>query len=462
VEAWISYGEVAVRRVRRWVGDTVGGLPRDFWYLWTNTLINRLGSFVVIFLAIYLTRVRHFDVAFAGIVISLWGAGGTVGTLVGGVLADRWGRRPTLLTALYANSGLMITLGLVHARWHIALTVLGLGLLGEAARPAMSALLIDLVPEQDRLRAFSLNYWVLNLGFAFASVLAGLLASVNYLWLFFGDAATTLIGATVVALKVREPARPLTRPAPNRVPASHPIGATRGLRHVFADRVFLGFTACNLLTALVFMQHISTLPITMNANGLSTRTFGAVIAINGIMIVAGQLFVPRLLRRVAPSTALAGGALLMGGGFGLTAVAHSALAFAACVLIWTCGEMLNAPSSANTIAELAPADLRGRYQGVFQLSWSTASFAAPILGALVYTHAGSTSLWLGCLALGVAVSAIQRASGPARRRRTDELRRALAPAPTGRATEPAGPVVGAEPAGSGGPASDREAVSAGA
>ena len=93
-----------MRTVRQWVHETAGGLPRQFWYVWCTTLINRLGSFVVIVLAIYLTGERGLSAAFAGLVIGLWGAGGAVGTMVGGVLADRWGRKPTVLTFLLSGA----------------------------------------------------------------------------------------------------------------------------------------------------------------------------------------------------------------------------------------------------------------------------------------------------------------------------------------------------------------------
>jgi MFS family permease len=254
-----------VRTLKHWVGQTTGGLPRGFWYLWTNTLINRIGSFVVILLAIYLTQKRHFTPAFAGFVIGLWGAGGVIGTMVGGVLADRWGRKPTFLIALYGAAGMMLLLGLARGKVEIAAAVVLLGMLTEASRPAMQALMIDIVPERDRIRAFSLNYWVVNLGFAFAATTAGLVAGLDYTLLFLLNAATTV--ATLVALKVREPTR--ARPAvaiPSPARAASERG--RGLRAVFADRVFLSFVCVNVLTSLVFMQHISTLPISMATDGL--------------------------------------------------------------------------------------------------------------------------------------------------------------------------------------------------
>jgi MFS family permease len=175
------------------------------------------------------------------------------------------------------------------------------------------------------------------------------------------------------------------------------------------------------------MQHVSTLPISMSRDGLPPSTFGTVIALNGVLIVSGQLFVSRLLKRMARSTALAIAALILGIGFGLTAFAHTAWLYAVTVLVWTVGEMLNAPSNSTTNAELSPAHMRGRYQGVFSLSWSAASFVAPILGAAVLQYLGNAALWFGCFGAGLIVAAAHWLSGPARARRARELAVAAAP-----------------------------------
>jgi MFS family permease len=399
------------------VDETVGGLPRSFWYLWSNTLINRLGAFVLILLALYLTQVRGFTPTFAGFVIGLWGAGGAAGTLVGGVLADRWGRKPTFLTSLYLSAGLMLTLGLMRGAIGTAVTVLLLGAASEASRPAMSALMVDLVPTADRLRAFTLNYWVINLGFAFAAVTAGFVANIDFLLLFIIDAGTTVAAATLIAFTVHEPAR---------APRPSIVDREPSLRNVFRDRVFVAFVCVNVLTALVFMQHLSTLPIAMAQDGLPASTYGTVIALNGILIVALQLFMSRLLRRLRRATALALAGLIMGLGFGLTAFAHTAWFYAMTVLVWTVGEMLNAPSNSTTIAELSPASMRGRYQGVFSLSWSSATFLAPIVGTAVFQYLGNTVLWAGCFVMALAVAILHLAAGPARERRVVQLRTAEA------------------------------------
>ncbi|MGW4465503.1 MDR family MFS transporter [Micromonospora sp. NPDC004704] len=411
-----------MRSVRGWVSNTTGGLPATFWYLWTGTLINRLGSFVLIFLAIYLTTARGFSSVEAGLVIGLYGAGGTVGTLSGGILADRWGRRPTLLTAHIGAASMMVALGFARGLWVIAAGALLLGMFAESARPAFAAMMVDVVPERDRLRAFSLNYWAINLGFACAAILAGFAAQVSYELLFLIDATTTLTTAAVIFLKVREPRRIPVGRVPS-TPGTRTGRAGDGLLSVLGDRVFLGFVLINLFTALVFVQHISMLPIAMGEDGLAPSTYGTVIALNGILIVGGQLFVPRLIRGRSRSHVLALAAIIMGVGFGLTAFADAAWFYALTVLTWTLGEMLNSPSNSTLIAELSQPGKRGRYQGVFALSWSVAGFSAPILGGLVREHLGNSTLWLGCAAIGFALAVAHLLSGPVRERRAVELRR---------------------------------------
>ncbi|GAA1887745.1 MDR family MFS transporter [Asanoa iriomotensis] len=411
--------------VRSWLRETTGGLPRTFWYLWCGTLVNRLGGFVLIFLTVYLTKERGFSDIQAGLVVGLWSAGGGVGTMVGGVLADRWGRRPTLLLAHTGGAAMMVLLGFSRPFLMIAGVAFALGMFAEAARPAFAAMMVDVVPDRDRVRAFSLNYWAINLGFASAAILGGFAAHLDYLLLFLIDAGATLLTATIVFVKIKE-----TRPTRGPVAAHADRG---GLGTVLRDRVFLVFTAVNLLAAMVFLQHISMLPIAMTDDGLSSSTYGWVIALNGVLIVLGQLFIPKLIAGHSRARVLAVGTIVQGIGFGLTAVAGSAWLYAMTVLVWTLGEMVYSPTSAATIADLAPASVRGRYQGVFALSWSIAGFTAPVAGGFVRDLLGNSALWIGCALIALLAAAINLAAGPARERRTAALAaaRARASAPQG-------------------------------
>src|SRR3954453_11153062 len=82
------------------VASRTRGLPAAFWTIWCGLIVNRLASFVLAFLSIYLVRDRGFLPAQAGRVLALYGLGMTVAGPLGGLLADRVGRRATMLTAL--------------------------------------------------------------------------------------------------------------------------------------------------------------------------------------------------------------------------------------------------------------------------------------------------------------------------------------------------------------------------
>lgn len=389
-------------------------LPSQFWIVWTATLVNRAGGFVGIFLTIYLTTERGFSEAVAGLVLGLYGLGGAVGVTVAGHLTDRWGRRPTVLLTMGSAAALMVVLGLAHSAPAIMAGALALGVAAEGARPPLGAMIADLVPAADRGRAFSVYFWAINLGFATAAILAGFAADSGYLTLFLADAATTAAAAVLLAVKTRE-----TRPA---LPAAGPEGPRRsGLAVLGRDRVFLGFVACNLLVALVLLQHMAMLPLAMIDDGLSPRTFGVVIALNGVLIVLGQPLVTRLLATRREALVAPVAAVVVGLGFGLTALAHAPAWYGATVLLWTAGEMLHAPSNAALLAGLSPVDMRGRYQGAYSLSWQAASFLAPTLGGAVRDLAGNTTLWLGCLGLALAAAAWSLLAVPARERRVADL-----------------------------------------
>jgi MFS family permease len=400
--------------VRGWFRSATGGLPRQFWFLWTGTLINRLGSFVVIFLAIYLTGARGFSQSQAGLVIGLYGVGGAIGTTVGGVLADRWGRRPTMLIAQFGGATLMLALGFAHSFPQILANTFLLGLLTEAARPAFQAMMIDVVGMADRVRAYSLNYWAINLGFALSSVGAGLAAKANYFLLFAIDAGTTLITAVLSLIFLAET-------KPSVPPVASQQKTKGGLGTVLRDRTFMTYVVISLGGIVVMMQHMSTLPIAMTGDGLSAATYGWVIAVNGVLIVLGQLFVPKLIGHHDSARVLAVAAVIIGVGFGLNAFAHAAWFFALTVVIWTLGEMLQSPSNAATVAALSPPHLRGRYQGLNSLSWSAGTALAPILGGLTQQHLGNAALWLGCFGVCTLVATGHLITGPSRARRVARL-----------------------------------------
>lgn len=403
---------LAVRSPRGPLRSTVTGLPPEFWWLWTGTLVNRAGAFVLPFLAIYLTRSLGYSTYFAGLVLGAVGLGSIVSSLVAGVLADRLGRRPVLLWSQVATSVTLVALGFSSSRVSVLVLSALFGLFSNASRPAYSAMMADIVAPADRMRAFSLHYWAVNLGFAVAAVLGGLLASSGYLTLFLVDAVTTLVFAVLVFL---------------RVPESHPgmqvgsspatLGADGSMLDVLRDRVFMGFMLLTFAFGVVFMQHISTLPVQMVDDGLRPAQYGMVIALNAVVIVLATVPLTRYLQRFPSAFVLSLSSVFVAVGFWSTAWATTVPAYALTVVLWTIGELIGSAIAPAVVADLSPASMRGRYQGTLTFTFSAAALVAPVGGGWVYDTWGGDTLWTLCGVVSLAAGAGHLVAGPARARR---------------------------------------------
>ncbi|MFF0017721.1 MDR family MFS transporter [Streptomyces sp. NPDC005374] len=383
--------------LRRATRETVSGLPRAFWWLWTSTLVNRLGAFVATFMALYLTLDRGYSASYAGVVASLYGLGGVVSSIGAGVMTDRLGRRPTLLVAQSATAVSVALLGFVHHPVTIAAVAFLVGMASNASRPAVQAMMADIVRPEDRVRAFSLNYWAINLGFAVSTAAAGFIAEFSYLAGFLIEAGMTAVCAVVVFLKLPE-----SRPGAEKAAAA---ADDVRLGTVLRDGRFMSVVGLSFLVAVIFQQGSLGLPVAMGEAGFTPADYGLAIALNGVLIVALQIPVTRFIQDRDPRRLLVVSSLLAGYGFGLTAFAGSVGLFALTVCVWTMGEMINAPIQTGLVVRLSPAHGRGRYQGMYTLSWSVAALVAPLMSGFVIDRLGAEWLWGLCAVVGTVAAA---------------------------------------------------------
>ncbi|MFC8367559.1 MULTISPECIES: MFS transporter [unclassified Streptomyces] len=386
---------MSVVGLRRAVRESVSGLPREFWWLWTSTLVNRLGAFVATFMALYLTLDRGYSASYAGLVAALHGLGGVISSLGAGVMTDRLGRRPTLLVAQTATALSVALLGFMRDPVAIAAVAFLVGMASNASRPAVQAMMADIVRPEDRIRAFSLNYWAINLGFALSSAGAGFIAEYSYLAGFLIEAGMTLVCAVLVFVKLPE-----SRPGGEDSPDASAGSGSVSLLTVLRDGRYMGVVGLSFLVALVFQQGYLGLPVAMGEAGFTPADFGMAIAVNGVLIVVLQIPVTRFIEHRDPGRLLVISSLLAGYGFGLTAFAGSVGVFALTVCVWTLAEIVNAPTQTGLVVRLSPVHGRGRYQGMYTMSWAVASLVAPLMSGFVIDHWGAEWLWGMCAVVG--------------------------------------------------------------
>ena len=378
-------------------------LPPVAWILFFGTFLNKFGSFVVPFLALYLTQ-KGYSVAQAGVAIGAYGVGNVLATVIGGHLADRIGRRKTIALSMFSGAAAMLMLS--QARSFPAILALAAlaGLTGEFYRPASSALLADLVPAANRVTAYSAYRMAINAGFAFGPATAGFIAGHGYFWLFAGDAATSALFG-VVALAALPEVTHLAERGGGWLEASRALLGDRRLHRVLLASFFV---------ALIFFQMSSTFGFAVMRVGLSPRVYGALLSLNGALVVFMELPLTTVSRRFKPINAMALGYLFVGVGFLLGAFAITIAGFALCILVFTLGEMFAMPVASAYVAGLSPEHMRGRYMGTYGLTWTLAQVFAPGLGMCLFSSS-PPSFWIvgGCLGVAAAVVAFQGRMSPA-------------------------------------------------
>lgn len=359
-------------------------LPPVVRLLVAGTFVNKLGSFIVPFLTIVLRREFGLDERQVGWLLLAYGAGSLTSVLVGGALTDRLGRRFTLLLSLGGSGCVALALGFTDSiRTFVPLLVL-FGFMADLYRPAASSIIGDVLPSSQRASGFAALRLAVNLGFAAGMTLGGFLADWSWRLLFIGDGLTTLAYGAVVYLFIKE-----TRPEehapghPRRAPGPGP----------WRDPVFLTLLGVSFAFAMIFFNHISTMPLTVIGAGYRARVFGGLVAVNGLLIALFEMGTVGALHRHRRLRVAAAGLLLSGIGFGLTGVHSHWSWFLLTVVVWTFGEILTSPFTMAFITDWAPPHQRGRYLSMQGATWSLAIGLNPLLFLPLQAALGDRFFW---------------------------------------------------------------------
>lgn len=373
---------------------TLRALPRPVWILFLGTFLNKFGTFVIPFLTLYMTG-RGFTLKEAGATVGAYGAGHFFASLIGGQMADRFGRRPIIMLSMFSTAAIMLLMPRAMGFWPLMILAALAGLTGELYRPASAALLADIIPAGQRLRAYAAYRIAFNAGWAFGPAVGGLLARSSYEWLFIGDAITSALYGILAFVALPEGQKAEKKEA----------GWFEAIAVMKRDAQFVRLLIASTMIGLVFFQMCTSLGVYMRRLGFSPETYGWIISLNGVMVVCFELPIAMFSQRMNVIRSMAIGYCVVGLGFGLHAVAFTIPAFVICLIIWSVGEMLAFPQAVTYVADLAPANMRGRYMGMFGFTWAGAMTVGPWLG-MTLLEASPALLWLLCFVWSVLAAAI--------------------------------------------------------
>lgn len=411
------------------IRGTLEEYPRDFWSLVLGTFIDRIGGTMIFpFFTLYVTAKFQVGMTQAGILLAIFSFSGFVGSIIGGGLTDRLGRRGIVLFGLIFSALSSVAMGFVEQiSAFYSLAVLA-GLLSDVAGPARGAMVADMLPEEQRADGFGVMRVAGNLAWIVGPSIGGLLAARSYLLLFILDAISSILTAAIIYRLVPE-----TMPDIEEAQGagSALLGTMAGYLRVSRDSIFVLFVVVSTLMTLVYGQMYSSLSVYLrDQHGVPAQAFGALLSMNAAMVVLFQFWVTRRTKGYPPMIMMAAGTALYMVGFTLYGLVTTYILFIAAMLLITFGEMIIIPVGNAVVANLSPKDMRGRYMAFFGLSWAIPSMVGPWAAGLVMDFLDPRWVWYGAgIISAVALLGYGFLHTRAQSRLAMEVDRASAPAP---------------------------------
>lgn len=400
-----------------------------FWGLWVTLLILWMGRFVTSFLSMYLVSDMHVSAGVAGTIVSMYGFGGIFGCLYGGALSDRFGRPAMIVIGNLGSAAMLVLLAFIGNPWIMAIALLAYGAISSMPTPAVAAYVSDVVPFRKQKRAYSLQTWAANFGFAIGPIIANQLVKISYALMFYAEAAVLVFATILMIVFFKEVGlgkRPRGEVAPARASQSaesaagnaveHAVKQTgesqrpqrfsvwRSYRRACADGALMSMVVLMFLYTLAYYQIVSGLPISMTKIGLGTDEYSSLLTINGGLLCLLQIPAIGLFQRMSNTRVLVLGMSITAVGYAFQIGANSWVAFAIATVLWTLGELGTFPIAATTVANIAPKDVRGTYQGLYNLVWSLSNAFSPLVGGWILNAFGSRVLWICCTVMFVIVA----------------------------------------------------------
>jgi len=360
------------------------GIPKNIWLLSVATLINRSGTMVLPFLALYFTKELSVSVSEAGLAFVAFGLGALITSPFVGRLSDRFGPLSIMKLSLF-TSGLMLFLFSFIGNYYIALGATFIwSALSEAFRPANLTFISKETDPSQRKTAFALNRIAINLGMSIGPVVGGILAYYNYHLLFYVDGITSILAGGFLLIS------PFEKFHVEQISEELNLSPQK----IYKDKRFIYYMLALLPVEFVFFQHLGAVPIYFVKELHYTEAiYGVLMAVNTGIIIFVEVPLNSAMAQWRDSSSLALGSLLCAVGFGMMAFSANIYYLVLSIIVWTFGEMIFFPSSASYLSNIAPKDKIGKYMGYYQMNFSFSLMIAPWLGAVILDYYGSAILW---------------------------------------------------------------------
>ncbi|MBS1743363.1 MAG: MFS transporter [Bacteroidetes bacterium] len=386
------------KKIRKLINSTAqlyqqaySGLTRRIWLLSIVMLINRCGTMVLAFMTLYCSH-RGYSIEQGGLVVGIYGVGAVTGAFIGGKISDTFGFYYTQFFALFFGGVLFIVLGQMNSFLSICICTFFLSTVNESFRPANATAIAHYSTAENRTQSFSLVRLAINLGFSAGTAIGGILASIDYKFLFWTDGFTSVTASFCLLLLLPKVS------LKQQHAISHKAATASEALSPYRNKKFLYFLFFQVLFAVCFFQLFTTVPLFFKKQlQLNEFWIGVVMAFNGVIIALVEMVLVFKLEGKSPYLVLIRyGTILMGLSFLLLNMPfeNGLLVALISMTVLTIAEMISMPFMNSYYISLSAEQSRGQYAGLYTMAWSIAQFAGSTSGSGIAGRFGFYNLWL--------------------------------------------------------------------
>ena len=375
------------------------GLSKEIWLLSLVTFINRAGAMVIPFLSLYLVNEKCFTLPQVGIIMTCYGVGSMLGTILGGKLTDRIGYHKVIVASLFLGGIGFIGLQFLDTFYALCLGVFILILLADSYRPAVFVAADVYSKPQNVTRSIALIRLAINIGFSIGIVMGGfLIAHVSYGSLFWIDGVSCVL-ASFLLFSVLQPKK-RTSETPKEIVEKEGTSPYRNGLYILLFIIMV-------LSSITFIQYFSVLPLYYEeAHHLSEDLIGLLLFVNGVIIIVFEMpLVDWIERKKIPkTTAILWGHIFLALSFIVLNLTTWSGVLVIGMILMTLGEMIGSPFSSALALSMAPKGRKGSYMGLFSLSFSLSHLIGHNAGMNVVNEYGYATNWNVMFGILVLVS----------------------------------------------------------
>ncbi|GLR16254.1 MFS transporter [Portibacter lacus] len=377
------------------------GLSKEIWLLSAAFLVNRAGTMVIPFIAIYMTQDLGFDLIQVGWIMSFFGLGSLAGSWLGGKLTDIFSYYKVMVMSL-AISGIGFVLFYKLKSFEaICIGMFVLITIADSFRPAAFTAIDAYSKPENKVRSISLIRLAINLGYSIGPAIGGVIYyAYGAQYLFYID-GFTCFASSIFTLIVLAPKKILSTDEEEIDIKPETI------KSVWNDRPYLTMMGILFLFNLAFFQLFVNVPLFYReVYLLNEKSIGYIMALNGVVIFLLEMPLVNFLelKKAKAVKVVLAACVLISISYLILNVVFWVPILIVSMLFLTFAEMLGFPFSNSWALNRAPKGRVGQYMGLYTGAFALSHIIGPNLGMRISQSYGYDASWYVMGGLGIAAS----------------------------------------------------------